>query len=492
MENHNDSFYVEMSLGHDEVTGSSFRLDTNLGKGKKVVGVVDCGMFLEKKYEERNREMVLDYNGVDYAVITHAHNDHSGNLPIFIKQNISKLIRIYATYDTKEILRVAIEDNFKIMEKNAQKQNIEPLYKVEDILKVVDKLTPKNYNETFNAADNVKVTFYRNGHIPGAAVVYIKIKSRCKNKDDINLIFTGDYAPSSKFFNVPELPEYLLEKPVTIISESTYGNTKRNELESVFADNILKWLENEHGTVFIPVLSLDRGQTILHLIKQLQKEAKLDTNIPIYVDGKLFKAYNELYQDGILDIYKHMQDIYPENVTQVDKRGRQPIIECSGKKIIISSSGMGNFGPSNMYIKNLVTNPNVLIHFTCYTPEGTLGRKLKETEKGQAVEISGKPYVRRAEVFSTSEFTKHAMADEMFEFLNKFKDIRCLAVNHGENEAQEKFIAYQKARGLKAKDIIRIDSNHQYVFSTYGLIKVKNKPKLKKDYNPSRINKNYE
>ena len=202
----------------------------------------------------------------------------------------------------------------------------------------------------------------------------------------------------------------------------------------------------------------------------MQDEEKLDVNIPIYLDGKLAIRYTKMYASGKLDIRTEMVDFLPDNLTDVDKPVRNVILEETSCKIILTSSGMGSYGPARTYIPALLQRKDVLMHFTGYTAVGTLGRKLKDTPIGETIEVAGMVKQKRADIEYTSEFSAHAKADTMIEFLNQFKNLKLILVNHGEPEVKESFAARILAE-IDTKSVGILDSTKLFRVNTWGIVK---------------------
>ena len=169
-----------------------------------------------------------------------------------------------------------------------------------------------------------------------------------------------------------------MELPVNmIIQESTYWKYGSSEITKCFAENVLKSI-NKGGTVVAPVFSLGRAQEILYEIKCMQENCQLSVKVPIFLDGKLTIRYTNMYIKDGLDIKEEMWNFLPENLTFVDRTSRAEILESEEAKIILTSSGMGSYGPAQVYIPEYLTRENALIHFTGYTAEGTLEQGLKK------------------------------------------------------------------------------------------------------------------
>lgn len=318
----------------------------------------------------------------------------------------------------------------------AKRQNHSPLYSEADVSQTMRLIHPCKYNETIQIRPNIKATFFMNGHLMGASSILVQIS--WEEYETINLFFTGDYNNKNMFFDVPDLPDWVLNLPLTLVQESTYGDMDSYEVTSCFKQNVLKCLEHG-GTVVAPVFSLGRSQEILYEVKCMQDDGSLDVNVPIYFDGKLGIRYTTLYLKDGLDIKEDMKNFLPKNLTFVDKVNRGEVLTSTMPKIILTTSGMGSYGPAQVYIPEYLTRRNSLIHFTGYTTEGTLGARLKAAEVGTAVQIGGTLVKKHAQVEYTTEYSAHAKADEMIDFLKKFKHLKLVLVNHGEANTKQIF-----------------------------------------------------
>lgn len=426
-------FYVDIMAMQEEVTGSCNIVVVKLPNGKTIRIIVDCGLFHEKQYEEMNKILPFNAEKVDFCLITHNHVDHVGKLPLMIKKGYFK--KIYATESTCKLLPLALYDCFKVLKDVSKRKNDKCLYNEVDVRKTLSLLEPCKFNQTIEIDEHVKITFFNNGHLIGAALILMQIiYPGC---EDINILFTGDYNNKNMFFDVKPLPEWVLELPLTVVQESTYGNMETKEIKKCFKDNIKKYIEQGKSVVTL-VFSLGRAQEILYELKMMQVGGLLK-EIPIYFDGKLARRYTSLYLKDGLDIKDDMKDFLPENLTFVDKENRAEILEDTNKKIILTTSGMGSYGPAQVYIPEYIKRENAVIYFTGYTAEGTLGKILRNTVEGKNVQIGGLIVKKQAKVEYTTEYSAHAKADEMIEFLKQFKNLKLVLVNHGETETKEVF-----------------------------------------------------
>lgn len=392
-------------------------------------------MFQERKYDELNNELPFDPEKVDFCLITHTHVDHIGRLPYMVKKGFYR--PIYVTETTNKLLPLALNDSFKVLSSVSKRKNVKCLYSE------------------------------ANGHLVGAALILVQISY--PEYEDINLLFTGDYNNKNMFFNVNPIPKWILELPLTVIQESTYGDMDSTEIKEIFKENIKKCIESD-GTVLTLVFSLGRAQEILYELKCMQENCELDSNIPIYFDGKLAIRYTNLYIKDGLGIKPEMKDFLPQNLTFVDNESRSDVLKSTSKKIIVTTSGMGSYGPAQVYIPEYISRSNTLIHFTGYTAEGTMGGKLKNAETGSMVEVGGLIAKKRANVEYTTEYSAHAKADEMIEFLKQFKNLKLVLVNHGESQTKNIF-AERIVEEVDAKRVGLLGREYFFRIDSYGLVK---------------------
>ena len=464
-------FYANIEAMHDEVTGSCILVTVSFPNSEMMRFIVDCGLYQEREYEKLNESLNLNAENLDFVLVTHNHVDHTGRLPLLTKKGYEG--PIYMSDVTAKILSPALNDSYKVLREKAEHENRSPIYSVSDVYNVINQRKGIKFLETFSINDNVKVTFIPNGHLIGAALILVQISynSKCEfmKYDDINLLFTGDYKKDNVFFDVEEIPEWVKELPLTIIQESTYGNIYTSDIEYKFENNIVEAIKN-NKQIFIPAFSQGRFQEMMLFLKRLQQKGKLSENIPIYLDGNLAFQYTNLFLRKELGIKEECKDFVPANSIFVDETFRRDILSDSEPKIIISTSGMASYGPARFYLPIMVNRRNALIHFTGYNAEGTLGRRVLECEYGQEVSINGADVKKLADVQNTREFSGHAKADEMIEFLKGFKNIKLILVNHGNIDPKKEF-ADKISEEIKSKNVEILDRHYFYRVNAYGLLK---------------------
>lgn len=463
-----DRFKVDIQTLNNGVTGSCNFCVVKFPDGSTSRFVVDCGLFQGVDEEKDfNKDFPFNEENIDFVLVTHNHVDHVGRLPLLCKNGFDG--KIYSSIPTSKLLPLALYDSCKVVKDVYTRKHEEILYRDTDVQKALSQLEGVPYSQSINVAEHIKATFFKNGHLVGAACILVEISFPSEEKN-INIFFTGDFNNKNVFFDVDAIPSWVLELPLTVVQESTYGSINSDSIVVCFEKNILSALEN-NNTIVIPVFSLGRSQEILHIIKDMQEQGKIDSSIPIYFDGKLARRYTELYLKNDIDIKEEMVDFLPANIVYVDSVIRELVLEDTDSKIIVTTSGMGSYGPAPQYISTFIRQKNALIHFTGYTAEGTLGHRLKTTPIGETVQVAGVFVEKQATVEYTPEFSAHAKADEMIDFLKQFRKINFLLINHGEPEVKESFAKQILKEKINVKDIGIASREYFFRISPYRLVK---------------------
>lgn len=469
-----ENFYVDLSTSCSNVTGSchlenvrfpdcthtKFLLDCGLHQGKE-----ECSFIYEKTADDMNKKFFFNPEDIGFCLVTHNHTDHTGRLPLLTKGGFKG--NIYMSEDTRVLLPLALNDSQKCLRDIAKRNNTKVLYSETDVEKVLNQSRVCLFEKTEQINEHIKVTYFNNGHLVGAAIILVQISY--PEKEDINLLFLGDYHYKNVFLDLVDLPQWVKNLNLIVITESTYGYMDSNEIHKCYAENILRCLYN-NGTVVSPVFSLGRSQEILYELKELQNMKELDVNIPIYLDGKLAINYTNLYTGGKLHIKPSMIDFLPRNLTFVDKTTRDKVLFDKDKKIILTTSGMGNYGPAQLYIPEYIGRKNSMIHFTGYTAPDTLGGKLKSAKTSETVKVGGLVMEKNGMVEYTSEFSAHAKADEIIRFLKEFRNLELVLLTHGEEQSKD-MLASRIVKEVKPKAVGIFDSRYLFRVNAYGVVK---------------------
>ena len=319
--------------------------------------------------------------------------------------------------------------------------------------------------EEWSPVEGVKVTYFQNAHVPGAAIILVRAMYR--GFGSINLLFTGDYNDKNTFFSARKLPKRVTSLPVTIIEESTYGTTDSSECEPIFEKKLASVIK-QRKEILLLAYSFGRTQEILYKLKCMQHNGSLPESIPIYLDGKLGTKYTKIFP--MLSISERMKDFLPENIHFVGKHERESIILSSGPKIVVTSSGTGSFGPAQTYLPHFLGKRNAYVAFTGYTPKNTLGDKLKELSYGAPVKVGGILVNLLAELEYFNEFSAHAKSDVLLKLLSEFSNINLVLINHGETDTK---LAYAET----VKEVINprmvgiLDRDYWFRVDQYGFVR---------------------
>lgn len=463
-----NSFNVVVSCLQHEISGSCFLLNMSFPDKTRYNLLVDCGLFQEKKYQNLNSTLPnITPSNIDAVLITHDHCDHDGRLPFLVKSGYSN--PIYVTKVTEQYLYKSLKISANISNPKGKKKSksseqsdtntisITP----SDVESTIKHVVSADYRNEVQLSENVYFTFYENGHMPGAAIIFVKV---CyPGYENKYFLFSGDYDDKNILFDVKPLPEEVTHLPINIFMESTYGTHISEEIQPCFADNLVEAINN-NCTVIEFCLSKNRIYQPFKIIDYLQKSKALSTKIPIYIDGPsliyFFKKDCEIFKNSV---------IIPENVHFVnDQKERDMLLNDKSCKIVFTTSGMGSFGPAPAYIAKYVTHSDAMLHFNSFCVKGTLGDRLKNVDYGQAIPFKINncgPLIRRAEIRWTAEFSKHAKFDVIKKFLKQFTNIQSIFIQHGElKEKQDSQIALIHTLKIPEKNVIIMKPDVNYNF----------------------------
>ncbi len=423
-----------------EVAGKKFLLDSGLYQGKR------------KHAFELNRQFDLfDPKEIDFIILSHAHIDHSGNIPTLVKKGFEG--HIFTTFATRDLTRILLEDSAHLQEHDVKyinkrriaqgKKPFEPLYTVDDARRSFNNFVGLNYHQRFKINENIAFTFFDAGHILGSAITLIEIN---ENGNKITLGFTGDLGrPNRPILRDPErIPDVDI-----LISESTYGNRLHDKNEKVYEKfaNVIKKAIALKSKIIIPAFSVERTQELIYDLHEIF-EKKLAPEIPVYVDSPLavnatdiFRLHPECFDKETLDKIFHNNDPFgfDKLIYVRDKEVSKSLNHKDGPMIIISASGMCEGGRVVHHLANNIENPKNIIMIVGYCAEHTLCRKIVDGEK--RVNILGMPYDVNAEVVVFNSFSGHADRDELLDYFDNFnrEKIKNFFLVHGEHDAQIEF-----------------------------------------------------
>ncbi len=445
------------------VTGSMHLIET---EGVKFL--LDAGLYQGKRKQafELNRQFDLFHpEEIDFMILSHAHIDHSGNIPTLVKKGFRG--HVFTTFATRDLARIMLEDSAHLQEHDVYyvnkrrikqgKKPFEPLYTSADAREAIYHFVGINYHHTFRYNENIAFTFYDAGHILGSAVTLLEITEKGRK---ILLGFTGDLGrPHRPILRDPEkIPDVDI-----LISESTYGNRlhdKHEDATGKFAELIRKAIKRK-SKIIIPAFSVGRTQELVYDLHKMF-DAGIAPRIPVYVDSPLavnatdvFRMHPECF-DAETSRYI-FRDEDPFGFNQLiyirDVGASKTLNKKDGPMIIISASGMCEGGRIVHHLANNIENPKNIIMIVGYSAEHTLCRKITDGEKH--VNILGEPFDVNAEVVVFHSFSGHADKEEMLQYFDKFdrSRIQKFFLVHGEHEAQEEFKQSLESAGFNNIEI---------------------------------------
>lgn len=442
-----------------EVTGSCYGLEVN---GKKIL--VDCGL---QQGEDKGSDQSLPFNAdeIDFVLLTHAHIDHSGRLPLLAKQGFKG--KIFAIEVTCELITVMLKDSAEIQETDAKWENkkarrageaeVEPLYTKADVAKTLEFLEPCRYGQRYDLGHGIQVNFVDAGHILGSASLEVFLKEDGISK---KIVFSGDIGNMEQ--PIIKNPQYI-DNADLVVMESTYGDRnheKRGDYAQGLASIIDKIL-NQGGNVIIPSFALERTQGLLYLIREI-KERKLvkQAGFPVYVDSPLASELTKLY-DHDLKVYgdtptrdlvlNGLDPLDFPNLSFTDSTQESKALNYDPvPKVIIASSGMCEGGRIRHHLKHNLWREESAIVFVGFQAQGTLGREL--VEGADKVDIYGEKIAVRAAIYNFKGLSAHADKDGLLAWINSFNpQPQQVWVTHGEDYVCQAFADTLAQLGFEAE-----------------------------------------
>jgi metallo-beta-lactamase family protein len=425
------------------VTGSMHLLTVN---GSRIL--LDCGLFQGKRQEsfDRNRNLPFDVDSIDAMVLSHAHIDHSGNIPTLVKNGFQG--NIYATPASRDLCAAMLRDSGHIQEEDAKYVNkkrarkgeppVEPLYTVDDATECLKNFVTVGYERPLPVVRGVTLTYRDAGHILGAGIVVLDIE---ENGNKRRLVFTGDLGRK----NAPILRDpQAVENTDYLIIESTYGDrlhdpieTTDGELEEVVADTY-----HRGGKVIVPSFAVGRTQELVYALHRLTESRDIP-QLPIFVDSPLavnvtevFRLHPECYDKELHEFIaadNHRDPFGFRRLTYIRSvEASKELNFLREPAVIISASGMCEAGRILHHLKNNIEDPRNTVLIVGWQAPDTLGRRL--VERQPVVKIFGEEYDLKARVKTINGFSAHADRAELLDYVRRLGAgrLKSVFVVHGE------------------------------------------------------------
>ncbi len=413
-----------------EVTGSFYLVETDRARL-----VVDAGMFQGGNAEEKNKlPEGIAAEKLDCIILTHAHLDHCGRIPLLLKAGFRG--PIFTTDATIELTEIVLEDAAKLQQQDAEKTNRAPLYTIEDVkpFRPLTKSIP--FHTKIPVADGVEARFFDAGHILGAASIELTIEEKGRV---FVVVFSGDLGPLEE----PIVRKYdTLQQADLVFLESTYGDRDHKPYPATVAEfeQIVTAAAQKGGKIIIPTFAIERAQQIIYQLAILFYEKKVSP-FPVYIDSpmaikatKVFMSHPDLLDEecttwrekGLFDMFGHY--FIPTPSVEESKK----LNSLSGPMVILAGSGMCTGGRILHHLKHNLHNSAVSIMIVGYQAEGTLGRQLVDGAK--SLRIYGEEIQVNATVHTLNGFSAHAGQSDLLHWVSTLVECKPrIVLTHGEN-----------------------------------------------------------
>ena len=421
------------------VTGSKYILTSEIKSGGDKRIMIDCGLFQGlKQLRLRNwAALAINPKEVDAVVLTHAHIDHSGYLPLFVKNGFSG--KVYCTEATRDLCEVLLLDSAHLQEEEAKYANKRgfskhhpalPLYTQEDAQNALALLTPVAYEHEVDLGDGLMATLYPSGHILGSAFVRI-------HNSKTSILFSGDIGrPNDILMN----PPLRIKQADYLVLESTYGNRLHDLSDpKIKLAEIINLTVNRKGIILIPVFAVGRAQELLYYIHLLKASGAIANSTPVYLNSPM-----AVDATAIFNHYQNEHRLTPEQshalchtahrVNSIEES--KQLNESKGPMIILSASGMASGGRVVHHLKAFAPNPNNTILFVGFQAAGTRGSAM--LEGAESIKIHGQYVPVRANVEYLPNLSAHADYSEIITWLGGFESApKKTFITHGEPVAAD-------------------------------------------------------
>lgn len=423
----------------EEVTGSCHLVEVG---NKKIL--MDCGLIQgRRKDEERNRDpFPFDPASLDCIVLSHAHIDHSGRLPVLIRQGFSGPIYTHAA--SVDLCEVMLKDSAYLNERDTQYKNkrrarkglpmLEPIYTMADVEDTIGMFKAVDFNSPKKILDECELSLHEAGHILGSAMVTLKLTEQGEKR---TLVFSGDLGHRG----APILRDFtLLDEADLVLVESTYGNRLHRDWRDTFDEvsDVVKEVTKGNGNVLIPAFAVGRSQMILYMFARYFEEWGLDRwkiflDSPMAIEAtKIYLKHVNLYDDTAAEFWReHGANLSMPNLSfSRSADDSRAINRIKSGAVVVAGSGMCTGGRIKHHLKHNLWRKECHVVISGYQSHGSLGRKL--VEGNESVKLWGERIKVQAKIHTVGGLSAHADQQGIMDWYANFKDRPPALMVHGE------------------------------------------------------------
>jgi len=440
-------------------TGSMHLVEAN---GKRIL--LDCGLYQGHRKEafEKNRNLPVDAKTIDFVILSHAHIDHSGNLPQLVRQGFRG--RVFARQSTTDLCDIMLRDSCFLQKRDLEYVNkkrrkagkalFEPLYEERDVDALMKLFVPTHLHAPREIAPGLTLEFFNAGHILGSALVQLDVRSDYGHNH--RLLFSGDLGQP----NQPILRHY--EYPTgadILLVESTYADRYHPSADDVELklERMLRYIDRHNSKLLVPAFSVGRTQQIIYYLNKIADRGKFPREVKVFIDSPLSQKATKIYADH--------REVYNQEARDMLAQGKDPLVfpgmqfvgspeesmalnGMPGPMIIIAASGMCEGGRVVHHLKHCVQDPDNIVLIVGFQAENTLGRRV--VEKRSPLRVFGEEVELKAQVEVINALSAHADRAGLTDWLREVKDnVRHAFAVHGEPEKVAAMVEIMQDLGVR-------------------------------------------
>jgi metallo-beta-lactamase family protein len=449
------------------VTGSCYLVSCN---GSRIL--IDCGLYQGPREVEEENEKPLGFEpaDIDYLLLTHAHLDHCGRIPLLHRRGFRG--EIITTPASRELAKLVLLDSAKLQEdearwasrKQARKgkhKAVEPLYGTLDVLNTLDSFGRNaDYNKAMKLADSITATFFDAGHILGSASILLELGEGGRRR---RVLFSGDIGYNDRV---------ILRNPVqpsdvdVVVMETTYGDRKHKALQPSIEEmyDAINTTLQRGGNVIIPSFALERAQEILYYLREGIENKKLPHYIQVFLDSpmaisatEIFRRHPECYDEDTCELFTNGQDPFDFSGLHFSRETAESMAlnQISGGAVLIAGSGMCTGGRVRHHLKYNLWRKDSSVVFVGYAAIGTLARRILDGAK--QVRMFNEEFPVNASIYTIGGFSAHADNEELLAWHAKTGRPETTYLIHGEEDSMRAF-----ARTLKGTSVVMPVLHEEY------------------------------